>query len=96
MAITSSRHWGKWPIALMGWYLLAPPAARHQPVSIHNTIPIHEWVQIASFDAAAECQEHLEMVRHGKDPLLKTGDHQTAFIIDEAQCIASDDPRLRE
>jgi hypothetical protein len=47
-------------LALVGWYLLAPPIA-HDPGHWHPkmTAPLNEWIVAKSFDSASECEKRL-------------------------------------
>jgi hypothetical protein len=88
----------KWPIVLLGWYLLAPPTSVHQ---IIKATSFANWVQLGTYDQATDCQEHLEMTQHGKNPSIsrismkdQAASQVSAASLEEARCVASDDPRL--
>lgn len=81
--------------ALIGWYLLIPPYGSAQT-------PLSRWEQMYVFDSAAECaQAHARLVDFQQTQTGKVLTHHTsgmgkirvdAFL---AQCIASNDPRLK-
>jgi len=78
-------------LALVGWYLMVPPLFPHSksPFARDDSLPLSRWKLINSFDTAAECktEEHRLM-----DSPVKTA----SAIGAAAQCIATDDPRLKE
>src|SRR6266851_1454126 len=98
-------------LALMGSYLLMPPLKsdlRGNPDDVDLEAPLTEWKIEKSFDSAAECMEHIswqsahvkELVRGApgrKDhkELAKSFTKIFRKAADSAQCIASDDPRLK-
>jgi hypothetical protein len=79
-------------VALVGWYLMVPP----ETVGVSGprydlTAPLSKWTAFQSFDTAHECEGakflHREGAKQRKDPMLE------ALV--RAQCIATDDSRLR-
>lgn len=74
-------------LALMGWYLMMPPG--------DSNAPIARWHLIASFDTARECwAEQKQELDYYQDP--KHPDVNTWAQWNTAECIATDDPRLKE
>ena len=74
---------------LCGWYLLVPD---FKEGTIALDAPLASWTPFSSFDTAKECEnKHLDVIERSKRgaPL----GHQEMEL---AQCIASDDPRLKE
>ena len=79
--------------ALTGWYLMAPqvnlPSAK-----------ISDWVRLESDNSSSECKTHLAKMIKGADAAAaaKMNNTSTGFAISFhlAECIASDDPRLKE
>jgi hypothetical protein len=72
-------------MVLCGWYQLAPPELRGP------SAPLGKWQTIGTFDHVADCERaDLEYL----DNSLKS---PKKFVdIHPAECIASDDPRLKE
>ena len=74
---------------LVGWYLMVPPFQRG---GVNLDAPLRSWRLFGSYDTANDCEdEHLEMVEKGKH--AAPSGH---LIMELAQCIASDDLRLKE
>lgn len=79
-------------LALVGWYLIAPVRDEHGKAEI--TLPISEWLQVDAFDSANECRKagferQRSIETHDPSPSART-------LAGVWQCIASDDPRLKE
>jgi hypothetical protein len=96
-------------LALVGWYLAAPPIMSDpEPTGPHNgpesaalMAPLGFWFKYGEFDSAAECKdEELYRWRMGAREFAKkptsAEDRAVAFRNAQVQCIASDDPRLKE
>jgi|HubBroStandDraft_6_1064221.scaffolds.fasta_scaffold424914_1 hypothetical protein len=85
-------------LALVGWYLMVPLPG-HAPIPNANIHTFSNWVHIASFDSAAEC-EHAKMgvTRMGVAGPQLGGypDWEVTRVLLLSQCVASDDPRLKE
>ena|SRR5208337_381242 len=92
-------------LALVGWYLMAPPF-HHKNTgvidSVESEAPLSTWTLIDSFDTAAECRSG-----HEKNIAAERLSGQSSHLSPEieavrvlaafhAQCIATDDPRLKE
>jgi hypothetical protein len=86
-------------LALVGWYLMVPPG----PIHPDPILPaISKWEMRGSFDTAIECEDKRGMetirtanaIKDGRD--LNAPETQMAAQYMLAQCIASDDPRLKE
>jgi hypothetical protein len=77
-------------LTLVGWYLMAPPPFPHakSPLALDDTLPLAQWKLINSFDTAAACKA--EARRLGDSPV-----DVAAATGNAAQCIATDDPRLK-
>jgi hypothetical protein len=76
-------------LALVGWYLMVPPFQRG---GVNLDAPLRSWRLFGSYDTAKDCEDdHLEMVEKSKH--AAPSGH---LIIELAQCIASDDLRLKE
>lgn len=68
-------------LALLGWYLMTPPAPGDHPLT--------EWNHTKSFDSASACDTFL--LKLTQDAQKK---HELRYDIVHAECFASDDPRL--
>ena len=74
---------------------MLPPRNLHPfvkgDVDVDSEAPLSEWSHLASYDSAKECE--IEKVEH-----FNTTASQTLFLKTQAaaaECIASDDPRLK-
>ena len=84
-------------LALVGWYLIVPPLNRPRAA-------MGEWTIFKSFDSADLCQAERDREvewaakgeNSGKYLTLHTKSRNAQFDGTAAQCIASDDPRLKE
>ncbi len=80
-------------LVLLGWYLMIPPLARSAgPAKYDRDAPLGKWFVYGTYDSAHECEGSKWLNREGvkqkpQDPM------KAAF--DAAQCIATDDPRLK-
>jgi hypothetical protein len=76
-------------LAHVGWYLMVP-VIKHGQV---QTPRLAEWRHLASYDSAKECETNGLFVEKSAE---KTRDHDLIAGVTSFQCIASDDPRLKE
>jgi len=82
-------------LALVGWYLMVPPLrSKGSSECYEANAPISQWQRIEAFDTAEQCKaastkSALWHKQHGLDCGLAS-----AWL--DAQCIESDDPRLKE
>ncbi|HVA76756.1 MAG TPA: hypothetical protein VNF27_02630 [Candidatus Binataceae bacterium] len=92
-------------LALVGWYLmLAPRTSDKPPITYDTTAPLSKWKIVGSYDTAKECDQ-------GKDKIPRiilqaeenmTSEQKSAYdqtilnLLGASQCIATDDPRLKE
>ena len=91
-------------LALVGWYLMIPPDVPHtRKVNLDATLG--KWSIFGSYDSADECTSdamHLHQEARAKGFSAKqlmnpTNDEQhEAVRYETAECIATDDPRLKE
>lgn len=92
-------------LALVGWYLMAPPLQDWVLMSQLNAGsynsglklgPLSQWENEGPYDSADRCFAALVAMRQKADPdphsVAKT---QLQYEARFAQCIASDDPRLK-
>jgi hypothetical protein len=79
-------------LALVGWYLMSPPHLHWngQHVTFSLDAPLREWKVVQPFDEAWKCDKRLmqNVVECGTCPL------ESLWL--SAQCIATDDPRLKD
>jgi hypothetical protein len=97
------------PLALVGWYLIMPPRCPTYPAErkpCRNAIaasfpwldtgaPVARWHVVSVFENADACNAALMAAL---DALTKQDDNNPAAAADDpylAQCIATDDPRLK-
>jgi hypothetical protein len=79
-------------LASVGWYLMIPPPTSSDRSMVDLNAPLSKWRVFSPYGNAAECAQG--QVKYaaltGKRDILQ----HRQFIA--AQCIASDDPRLKE
>ena len=73
-------------LALVGWYLMLP-------LPKHPDAPIARWAHVDSFDSATECRD---AAYHLIDRAKKNHDQAKLDTVMGFECIATDDPRLKE
>jgi len=77
-------------LALMGWYLMAPPQTRTWwigPQRYDDAAPLSRWTNEQSFDKADLCEAaRLAAQQNAGDSAVSSG---------HAVCVATDDPRLK-
>jgi hypothetical protein len=80
-------------LALVGWYLMTPPLAKD---AIHpdKSVPLKNWNRFQSFDSAKECEQRL--MGFVKNYFVAKGPDFYWEPLADGECIASDDPRLKE
>lgn len=81
-------------LVLVGWYLMVHSSLSNWDKPPGWTPPLSQWKTIGSYDSAKECwadwNRQIETVRTSKN----NSEYGTALM--DAQCIASDDPRLED
>jgi len=102
--VTNLRHVAA--LALVGWYLMAPPTLSIDGTSDIKTgrwwaktdAPIRDWQILESLDSANDCEGmRTKIVMQGKRNLNRTpSTYPWAYAVasTQATCIATDDPRL--
>jgi hypothetical protein len=92
-------------LALVGWYLMLPPRVSDWPTLVFDTnAPLSKWQQGGSFDTAKECDEDkkkdaglaLQLAEKMSGEDKKKAMLSVMRMLSGPQCIASDDPRLKE
>lgn len=97
-----NRARGLW--LALGWYLLLPPWGP-TPEEPATHLPLSQWTPLAAFDSAAECErakdervsmtaDLMKKMRH--NPRAERDAFAHGMRAAAAQCVATDDPRLRE
>jgi len=94
------RHAAALPLFALGWYLMVPPRLLSGSSAISDIPPLEQWQILHSFDTAKSCQDGLEVVVKGfkQDANHKPNDAGASWkfqMMSDAECIASDDPRLK-
>ena len=102
MADMKPRHAAALVLVII-WYLMMPPpySSKTNP----HTAPLREWTLFGRYDSAQECSDkRTKMIRVQSMALLSdlaegvSDANRPSLSLDfkHAQCIASDDPRLKE
>ncbi len=90
-----SRHAAA--LALVGWYLMVPPWTA--PDTFDSKAPISKWQVFLSFDSAQQCQDaQIDYHAKWRRNAFQRNERVVAYnvrLFGEAQCIATDDPRLK-
>ena len=94
-------------LALVGWYFIMPPT-RTSPKGIVNMdikAPLSRWQIVGRFDSTKDCNESPDqlrkMQRETENPNISPVENRNEegamnILLAKSQCIASDDPRLKE
>jgi hypothetical protein len=79
-------------LALIGWYLLLPPAGRDYPMG-NVDLPLSQWLKRPTvYRNKDECEHVLDRQRR----LANSKNRQVAVnYYKQAQCVSADDPRLK-
>ncbi|HUO04601.1 MAG TPA: hypothetical protein VMU16_05330 [Candidatus Binataceae bacterium] len=80
-------------LALVGWYLMMPPTGRDHPMGNANA-PLSQWIKRPTMYRDKEECEHV-LDRHRRMTNSKNRQIAVKFY-KQAQCVASDDPRLKK
>jgi hypothetical protein len=81
-------------LALAGWYLMIPSSAL--PPNIAYKQPLRKWQIVRGFDEADDCQDFLDSFFEDSRQKQSVGMLEPAYRdYMFAECVASDDPRLR-
>jgi hypothetical protein len=83
-------------LALVGWYLMTyNPLTTPLDKPLDWKPPLSQWTTLGSYDSAAQCREGSAKLAEAYRS-QKTSDPRMAAVLMSTQCIASDDPRLKE
>jgi hypothetical protein len=85
---------------LLGWYLMVPPVSHTEQFQVDEHAPLGQWLVFEAFDNAKDCND-AQVRRASADKAKATANPKTteqtvANAMIASQCIASDDPRLKE
>jgi len=75
-------------VLMAGWYLMIPPAVG---TSYDVSAPLSKWRVFSAHDHAYECEGAKFLHRAG----VTQKNEPSKAALDHAQCIATDDPRLK-
>ena len=84
-------------LALVGWYLMAPPATCPLLDGVMCKEPLSQWSIVEGFDAAQSCNNSLTSLQNfwGRLDLSNPAAHQSLKRVVHYQCVSTDDPRLK-
>jgi uncharacterized protein YfaP (DUF2135 family) len=87
-------------LVLVGWYLMVPPPVPHSSVPVDLDAPLSKWRFFSTHDSAAQCEQGLvAFYKLAKTELAANPaderDRIQFYQLENSQCIASDDPRLK-
>jgi hypothetical protein len=90
-----SRHAAA--LALVGWYLMVPPLTNNGR-STDTRTALSTWQVLKSLASAPECEAERNQLQHdaNEQPNKDKNTLLAQYIAAHSQCIASDDPRLKE
>jgi hypothetical protein len=72
----------------VSWYLITPPSPRNDYEQLAPKAPLSDWIALDTFRTLRQCENHIKLaVIDGNADFADFG----LF-----QCIASNDPRLKE
>jgi len=82
-------------LALVGWYLLLPPWVAYD--TFDASAPLSKWQHSYSYDSATECEsDRSSMIDYySHHPKADQANWFLRLHI-ASQCVATDDPRLKE
>jgi hypothetical protein len=86
-------------LALVGWYLMVPPLDPANMTQVDTGAPLSKWHPMKSYSSKVECDKWRDDERATGTRGLNSASQTKRVIataMSSAQCIASDDPRLKE
>jgi hypothetical protein len=73
---------------LVSWYLIALPSSRNDYEQLAPKAPLSDWIALDTFNTLKQCENNIKLaVTDGNADFADFG---------LSQCIASNDPRLKE
>jgi hypothetical protein len=87
-------------LALVGWYLITAPLTDDSRADLGA--PLSTWHVWRRFDSVQECEKMRKTVRGAGEPAESSEQYRSPESVEPklglraAQCIATDDPRLKE
>jgi hypothetical protein len=82
-------------LALVGWYLVTPPSTL--PPDVSYKAPLRKWRIVRSFDTADDCEDsRSSFFEESRQKVALNMLEPTYRDFMFAECIATDDPRLKE
>jgi hypothetical protein len=82
-------------LALVGWYLMTPPSTL--PPDLSYKAPLRKWLIVRGFDTADDCEDSRSSFFEESRQKVGLNMLEPAYRdFMFAECVASDDPRLRE
>jgi hypothetical protein len=84
-------------LAIVGWYLMVPLPG-NDPIPNAGVHSFLKWIHLQSFDTAAECEDgRINLIGLGIVPNIGAYDAtEQKKVLLLSQCVASNDPRLKE
>ena len=86
-------------VALVGWYLMVPTPLIKQDLTVQADLPLSKWTIVQSSDSAKDCQLALTAARREYARFItgpESNNKKLGVLFALGQCIATDDPRLKE
>jgi hypothetical protein len=82
-------------LALVGWYLMSPPISRSssRQISLDFSKPLSEWVPLESYETPVDYNKEIDAMN--KRAVSMAREHHRMLELSHAQCVATDDPRLK-
>ena len=83
-------------LALLGWYLMLPPASSLDPDSptYLAKASLSQWKTVKQYDSKLECEEQAEIL-HVYAKQEPNSQDWARYPRSYAECLATDDPRLK-
>jgi len=85
-------------LALVVWLLMEPPT-RGGPPEILNDAPLSQWWVEDQYDSKAECEKAIPSDKEVDEMMKQCSNGECAVNVGRimnAECVADDDPRLKE
>ena len=92
-------------LALVGWYLIAPPPRTEGGTDYDPKAPLSEWQMIGKFDTIEDCRKYParepEIMRgfYARNKISESGERNDKaawnYLMALAQCVSTNDPHLK-